>query len=142
MCNVILILIHARSVPGTPGTPRQTVKDEIGYTDIVFSGKKAQASRVEQQLKSMGFIPEALIRGEVEWFFTSLGIDDTYFQGTSVEEIVSHIISLYGSKVMAYARADRKLKINLEKEGEQTALYINTSLPGVTELDTPQVEKR
>lgn len=50
------------------------------------------------------------------------GIDDTYFSSTSVEEIVSHIISLYGSKVMAYARADHKLLINLEKEGEKSAV--------------------
>ena len=55
-------------------------------------------------------------------FFHSLGIDDTYFQSTSVEEIVSHIISLYGSKVMAYARSDHKLQINLEKEGEKSAV--------------------
>ena len=90
-----------------------------------------------------------------------MGIDDGYFQNTSVEEIVSHIVSLYGSKVQAYARADHKLKINLEKEGEKSAvsarqsvqrrrppdeaslqLYINTSTPGVTDLDGPNVEQR
>jgi len=130
------------SVPGTPGTPRQFVSSDIGYHDIVFSGKKAQASRVESKIKELGFIPDGLVKGEVEWFFSSLGIDDGYFQNTSVEEIVSHIVSLYGSKVQAYARADHKLKINLEKEGEKSALYINTSTPGVTDLDGPNVEQR
>ena len=60
-------------------------------------------------------------------FFSSLGIDDGYFQNTSVEEIVSHIVSLYGSKVQAYARADHKLKINLEKEGEKSAVSADQS---------------
>lgn len=57
-------------------------------------------------------------------FFSSLGIDDSYFQNTSVDEIVSHIISLYGSKVQAYARADHKLNINLEKETEKSAVRL------------------
>ena len=56
-----------RSVPGTPGTPRQFVSSDIGYHDIVFSGKKAQASRVESKIKELGFIPESLVKGEVEW---------------------------------------------------------------------------
>ena len=59
-------------------------------------------------------------------FFNALGIDDTYFQSTSVEEIVSHIISLYGSKVMAYARSDHKLQINLEKEAETSAVSVHS----------------
>lgn len=130
------------SIPGTPGTPRQFVSDDIGYHSLVFSGKKAQASRVESDIKKTGFIPPDLVKGEVEWFFSSLGIDDSYFQNTSVEEIVSHIISLYGSKVQAFARADHKLKINLEKENEKSALYINSSTPGVTETEGPQIEQR
>lgn len=62
--------LHPRqhnSVPGTPGTPRHTVNNDIGYTDIVFSGKKAMAARVETNLKQSGFIPEALVHGEVDW---------------------------------------------------------------------------
>ena len=61
-------------------------------------------------------------------FFSSLGIDDSYFQNTSVEELVSHIISLYGSKVQAYARADHKLNINLEKESEKNAVRVFSCL--------------
>lgn len=57
-----------RSVPGTPGTPRQFVSSDIGYHDIVFSGKKAQASRVESKIKELGFIPDGLVKGEVEWW--------------------------------------------------------------------------
>lgn len=70
----------------------------------------------------MSFPKAKRLNSALRRFFTALGIDDTYFQSTSVEEIVSHIISLYGSKVMAYARSDHKLLINLEKESEKTAV--------------------
>lgn len=53
-----------------------------------------------------------------------LGIDDTYFQNAPVDEIVSHVISLYGSKMLAYAREDQKLDINLEKESEKDAVSL------------------
>jgi len=56
------------------------------------------------------------------------GIDDTYFQNAPVEEIVSHIISLYGSKMLAYAREDQKLDINLEKESENNAVSLPSAL--------------
>jgi glutamate dehydrogenase len=62
-----------------------------------------------------------------EPFAKTTGIDDTYFQNAPVEEIVSHIISLYGSKMLAYAREDQKLDINLEKESENNAVSFMSS---------------
>lgn len=55
------------SVPGTPSTPRHVVEAGIGYNDVVFSGKKALASRAESKIKESGFIPDTLVRGEVDW---------------------------------------------------------------------------
>ena len=112
------------SVPGTPsGTNERVLKNDMGYTAVQFAGKKAQAGRVEELVKEKGFIPAELVHNEgepfassslsylsakppfpVAWFFSSLGIDDTYFMLESVETIASHIISLYGSKVLAYTK--------------------------------------
>lgn len=65
-----------------------------------------------------------------------------YFANESVENIVSHIHSLYAAKVAAYARDDKKLDIRLDKESEDHAVYIGSSAPGVSNLAGPGYELR
>ena len=87
-----------------------------------------------------GFVPRELVPGEVNWFYTHLGIDDTYFQSESVEVISDHIIALFGAKVLAYTKHDpSKLVIDLEKidEGGNGATFIHTSSPGTTTTEGP-----
>jgi glutamate dehydrogenase len=55
-----------------------------------------------------------------------------YFQLESVETIAQHIIALYAAKVSAYIKNQESLDINLERETEDSAVYINTSCPGVS----------
>lgn len=94
------------------------------------------------EIDRRGFIPEALIESETRWFYSNLGIDDSYFAAESVENIVSNIHSLYAAKVAAYARDDKQLIIRLAREEEDHAVYIDTSTPGVSNLDGPQYEAR
>lgn len=77
-----------------------------------------------------------------QWFYNNLGIEDSYFATESVENIVSNIHSLYAAKVSAYARDDKKLVITLDREEEGHAVYIDTSTPGVSNLDGPLYESR
>lgn len=77
-----------------------------------------------------------------QWFYNNLGIDDSYFATETLENIVSHIHSLYAAKVAAYARDDHKLDIKLDRESDDHAVYIDTSVPGVTSLTGPQYEAR
>ena len=87
-----------------------------------------------------GFIPRELVVNEVNWFYTHLGIDDTYFQSESVEVISDHIIALFGAKVLAYTKHDpSKLVIDLEKidENGNGATFIHTSSPGKTSTEGP-----
>lgn len=49
---------------------------------------------------------------------------------------------MYAAKVAAYARADKKLIIRLDREAEDHAVYIDTSTPGKPNLDGPQFELR
>ena len=89
---------------------------------------------------TQGFIPRELIANEVNWFYTHLGIDDTYFQAESVEVISDHIIALFGAKVLAYTKHDpSKLVIDLEKidENGNGATFIHTSSPGKTTTEGP-----
>jgi glutamate dehydrogenase len=85
-----------------------------------------------------GFIPRELVAGEVKWFYTNLGIDDTYFANESRNVISDHIIALFGAKIMAYTKHDpSKLVIDLEKIDENGAVFIHTSPPGLTATEGP-----
>jgi glutamate dehydrogenase len=87
-----------------------------------------------------GFVPRELVSGEVNWFYSGLGIDDTYFQNESIEVISDHIIALFGAKIMAYTKHDpSKLVIDLEKVNEDGggATFIHTSAPGLTSTEGP-----
>lgn len=74
--------------------------------------------------------------------YSNLGIDDFYFSLESVETIANHIMSLYGAKILAYTKHENVLAVNLEKESEDSSVYIHSSEPGVSQLQGPQFEKR
>ncbi|KAI7899115.1 Glutamate/Leucine/Phenylalanine/Valine dehydrogenase-domain-containing protein [Cokeromyces recurvatus] len=63
----------------------------------------------------------------------NLNIDDYYFALESVETISNHIMSLYVN--------ENVLDVNLEKESEDSAVYIHSSEPGVSQLNGPEIEK-
>jgi glutamate dehydrogenase len=102
----------------------------------------ANDKAVMDQLEEKGFIPPEFVETETNWFYNELGIDDMYFQTETVEAIVNHILSLYAGKVAAYARDDKKLEIRLDKEASDHAVYIDTSVPGISILDGPRYEQR
>ena len=96
--------------------------------------------RVQRSYSSQGFIPIPLVPGEVNWFYASLGIDDTYFANESVPVIADHIIALFGAKVLAYTKHDpRALVIDLERidDSGKGATFIHTSKPGTTSTEGP-----
>lgn len=109
-----------------------------GYTTPVFKGKEEQRTKVQVEVASKGFIPRELVPNEVNWFYSQLGIDDTYFSNESVPVISDHIIALFGAKVLAYTKHDpSKLVIELEKIDEDRAVFIHTSAPGQTATQGP-----
>jgi glutamate dehydrogenase len=116
------------------------VENQPGYNTPVFNGKEEQRALVEQAVAAKGFIPREFVGNEVNWFYSNLGIDDTYFQNESQEVISDHIIALFGAKIMAYTRKDpTKLVIDLERIDEKGngATFIHTSRPGLTSTEGP-----
>ena len=92
-----------------------------GYATPPFAGKAAQKAEVHSHIADSGFIPQDLVAGEVEWFYNSLRIDDTYFEHETVDTISNHIIALYGAKVLAYTKHEpNQLVIDLEKKSKDT----------------------
>ncbi|KAF2773618.1 NAD-dependent glutamate dehydrogenase [Teratosphaeria nubilosa] len=130
------------SVPG--GTPQYHVLHETGsgYVAPKFEGKQEQQDEVIRLVDDKGFIPEELVESEVKWFYNELGIDDMYFSTETADAIVSHVHSLYAAKIAAYARDDKKLEIRLDKEAADHAVYIDTSVPGISHVDGSRFETR
>ncbi|KAI0075077.1 NAD-dependent glutamate dehydrogenase [Panus rudis PR-1116 ss-1] len=133
-------------VPGQQSTNNSSesllhrIKDAPGYSTPVFKGKEEQRAKVQALIASKGFIPRELVANEVNWFYTYLGIDDTYFSSESVDVISDHIIALYGAKVLAYTKHDpSKLVIDLETidPSGKGATFIHTSPPGKTTTEGP-----
>lgn len=118
----------------------QRVKNLPGYTTPVFKEKEEQRAKVQAEVANKGFMPRELVANEVNWFYSHLGIDDTYFQNESVSVISDHIIALFGAKVLAFTKHDpNKLVIDLEKIDEKGngATFIHTSRPGLTSKEGP-----
>ncbi|KAH0832130.1 NADH-dependent glutamate dehydrogenase [Lanmaoa asiatica] len=118
----------------------QRVKNLPGYTTPVFKGKEEQRAKVQADVAAKGFIPRELVANEVNWFYSHLGIDDTYFQNESPSVISDHIIALFGAKVLAFTKHDpTKLVIDLERIDEKGngATFIHTSRPGLTSTEGP-----
>lgn len=61
---------------------------------LCFLSNHANLFSVMDEIDRQGFIPEPLIENEVNWFYNDLGIDDSYFATESINNIVSHILSL------------------------------------------------
>ncbi|KAG2217568.1 hypothetical protein INT45_004921 [Circinella minor] len=130
--------------PHTNGVSKnnQVTPDDGGYNANVFAGKEEQMVQVGEYLEKSGFLPASLVQNEVSWFYGNLGIDDFYFALESVETIANHIMALYGAKILAYTKHENVLAINLEKESDDSSVYIHSSEPGISQLQGPQCEKR
>ncbi|KAF2174124.1 hypothetical protein M409DRAFT_62259 [Zasmidium cellare ATCC 36951] len=131
------------SVPGAiPQRPHVLHEKGSGYVAPKFEGKVQQMEEVMDAVEEKGFIPGDLVEPETKWFYNELGIDDMYFSTEAVDAIVSHIHSLYAAKVAAYARDDKKLDIRLDKEATDHAVYIDTSVPGISVHNGSGFEQR
>ncbi|KAK7689852.1 hypothetical protein QCA50_006491 [Cerrena zonata] len=124
----------------TSDSSMQRLQNVPGYSTPVFKGKEEQRAKVQATVAQKGFVPRELVANEVNWFYSYLGIDDTYFTSETVEVISDHIIALYGAKVLAYTKHDpSKLVIDLETIDPQgnSATFIHTSPPGKTSTEGP-----
>ncbi|KAJ6476138.1 hypothetical protein C8R45DRAFT_370933 [Mycena sanguinolenta] len=91
---------------------------------------------VQAEVAAKGFVPAPLVAGEVAWFYTNLGIDDTYFANESPAIISDHIIALYAAQIQAYMKHDVNSLEKINEDGSG-ATFIHTSPPGVTSTEGP-----
>ncbi|CAO3586318.1 unnamed protein product [Absidia cylindrospora] len=125
-----------------PSIEDNTITSEYGYKTNVYEEKNEQMLKVCAYLDQLGFLPTELVKNEVQWFYSNLNIDDYYFALETVETIANHILSLYGAKITAFTNKDAVLDINLQKETDESSVFIHTSLPGVSQVHGPANERR
>ncbi|KAK8036685.1 NAD-specific glutamate dehydrogenase [Apiospora rasikravindrae] len=131
------------SVPQTNGNGHRVLRSAtVGYIAPEFKGKAEQKQQVKEILFKEAWIPERLVDAQIEWFYSSLGIDDVYFQLESPEVIATHITSLYAAKVAAHNHPNKQEEIRLDMEASDHAIYIDTSEPGKTATSGPRYEQR
>ncbi|KAK8066570.1 NAD-specific glutamate dehydrogenase [Apiospora hydei] len=131
------------SVPQTNGNGHRVLRSAtVGYIAPEFKGKAEQKQSVKEILFKEAWIPERLVDAQIEWFYSSLGIDDVYFQLESPEVIATHITSLYAAKVAAHNHPNKQEEIRLDMEASDHAIYIDTSEPGQTATSGPRYEQR
>lgn len=97
-----------------------TLNDDYNYT---FKDKQSQYDAVLDLLDSTGFIPEAFIESETNFFYNLLNIDNVFFARSTPSEIVSHIHSLYSCKLQAF---NGESLISYKKELDNHAVYFTT----------------
>lgn len=114
----------------------------VGYVAPEFTGRTDQKKAVRTIITESGWIPEALVDEQIDWFYEKLGIDDVYFRIESPEVIARQITSLYAAKVAAFSREDKREEIRLDMEAEDHAIYIDTSEPGQSNVQGPRYESR
>jgi len=114
----------------------------VGYIAPEFKDRPQQIEKVKDIIRTEGWIPESHLEQQVSWFYNELGIDDVYFQMEQADVIATHITSTYAAKIAAYARVDKREDIRLDMEATDHAIYIDTSVPGVSNLRGPRYENR
>ncbi|KAI1338057.1 NAD-specific glutamate dehydrogenase [Xylariaceae sp. FL0016] len=114
----------------------------VGYIAPEFKGKAEQMKAAKEIIMKQHWIPDSHVDDQISWFYNELGIDDVYFQMEKVDVIATNITSMYAAKVAAQARVDKQEEIRLDMEATDHAIYIDTSVPGRSNIRGPRYENR
>ncbi len=83
-----------------------------------------QLEKIEDIILShQQYTPKA-VREEIDWYCTKLGMADYYFRTTPLKTIASHIEAVKAAEIMAKIRQDKDLKLDLETESRDEAIYL------------------
>lgn len=85
---------------------------------------EAQLKKIEGIILSHKQYTQESIRDEIDWYCTKLGMAPYYFRTTPLQTIASHIEAVKAAEIMARVRKDKDLKIDLETESQDEAIYL------------------
>ncbi|PVU87831.1 hypothetical protein BB561_006150 [Smittium simulii] len=118
-----------------------TLTQHSDYSINVFKDKKEHMDKVAEILNSQGYIPINLVLAEVEWFYDNLGMDDMYFMMQEPSVVASHVLGIYAASLNGICSNKQHININFDKTDDNSAVFIHTSTPGVSQIEGPQQEQ-
>eukprot|EP00299_Pterocystis_sp_00344_P017735 c8885_g1_i1.p1 GENE.c8885_g1_i1~~c8885_g1_i1.p1 ORF type:complete len:1118 (+),score=309.80 c8885_g1_i1:50-3355(+) len=89
---------------------------------------------VKEILHQDDLCPPDLINSEVDYFFSNLGLDDSYFHVTDVHTIANHILCIFSAKSISRL-SNNAFAINVKSEDTDRAFYICNSTANLGEDD-------
>ncbi|KAI0440858.1 NAD-specific glutamate dehydrogenase [Xylaria telfairii] len=136
--------LHPERITGQNGHNGHKVlrSATVGYIAPEFEGKDEQMKIVREIIQKDNWVPLPHLDEQISWFYNELGIDDVYFQMEKAEVIATIITSMYAAKVAAHSRIDKREEIQLDMEAVDHAIYIDTSVPGLSNIKGPRYENR
>lgn len=97
-----------------------------------------QLRKIENIIMSRGNYSKTVVREEIDWFCTSLGMNPYYFKTTPLKTIANHIEAVKAAEIMASVQEEKVLKIDLATERKNEAIYLVDD----THYRALEVEKR
>ncbi len=83
-----------------------------------------QLRKIEDIIMSRGNYSKTVVREEIDWFCTGLGMSPYYFETTPLKTIANHIEAVKAAEIMASVQEEKVLKIDLATERKNEAIYL------------------
>lgn len=84
----------------------------------------SELAKIEKIILDHGYYPKAIVREEIDWYCTRLGMAPYYFKTTPLDTIANHIEAVIAAVIMAKVRKDKDLLIDLMTESKDEAIYL------------------
>lgn len=85
---------------------------------------ESQLKKLEKIILSQGPYTQEAVREELDWFCTGLGMNDYYFQTTSLQTIADHIRAIKAAEIIATIKQEKVFKVDLATEHTNDAIYL------------------
>ncbi len=97
-------------------------------------------AELENKLLSAGYMNQERVRKELDWFTSELGLENYYFQNTSVDELARHLMAISASNMIKNYSGEFG-GIELVEEGVDKSIYIIEEISEMTQDIQRKIEK-
>jgi glutamate dehydrogenase len=98
----------------------RSIKDIAGKSLLT----EIQLNKIERIILGHKEYTREVVRNEIDWFCTKLGMASYYFRTTPLETMAAHIEAIKSAEIMARGRKDKDLIIDLVTESKNEAIYL------------------
>ncbi len=96
---------------------------------------------LENRLLSAGYLTPDKVRDEIDWFVNGLGLEQYYFQNTSIDEIARHLMAISASNMIKSFGGDLG-GVELIEESDDKSIFIIEEISSKTQGIQRLIEKK